>query len=223
MSRLEKLICLAGLALALLVPAAHAETYPTKSIRIIVSYATGDGTDILARLFAQKLGDSWGQTVIVGNRPGANGIFGSEVIARSPPYDYNLVLVVAAHVINPNLKAKMPFDTLKDSTSISMVATSPLVVVSPGVSANNIEEPIALAKAQPGKLSSSSSEPSSRLAGDQFKSLAGTELLHAPYKGDSQIMIEPAQRPHLGRLYQRPYRAATPQVKGNSACSASAA
>ena len=191
MSRLEKLICLAGLALALLVPAAHADTYPAKTVRIIVPYATGGGTDILARLFAQKLGDSWGQPVIVENRPGADGIIGSELIAKSPPDGYNLVLVVAAHVINPSLKAKMPFDILKDFTPITMVAASPwVVVVSPVVPAHNIRELIALAKAQPGKLTFGSSEPSSRLAGEQFKSLAGIELLHIPYKGGSQIMTD---------------------------------
>ena len=191
MSRLEKLICLAGLALALLVPAAHADTYPAKTVRIIVPYATGGGTDILARLFAQKLGDSWGQPVIVENRPGADGIIGSELIAKSPPDGYNLVLVVAAHVINPSLKAKMPFDILKDFTPITMVAASPwVVVVSPVVPAHNIRELIALAKAQPGKLTFGSSEPSSRLAGEQFKSLASVELLHIPYKGGSQIMTD---------------------------------
>ena len=191
MSRLEKLICLAGLALALLVPAAHADTYPAKTVRIIVPYATGGGTDILARLFAQKLGDSWGQPVIVENRPGADGIIGSELIAKSPPDGYNLVLVVAAHVINPSLKEKMPFDILKDFTPITMVAASPwVVVVSPVVPAHNIRELIALAKAQPGKLTFGSSEPSSRLAGEQFKSLAGIELLHIPYKGGSQIMTD---------------------------------
>jgi len=188
---LEKLLRLAGLALALLLPAAHAQTYPSKPVRIMVPYATGGGTDILARLFAQKLTDAWGQSVIVENRPGGDGIIGSEVIAKSPPDGYNIMLVVAAHVINPSLKTKMPFDVLKDFTPITELAASPwVVVVSPNVAAKNIKELIALAKAQPGKLSFGSSEPSSRLAGEQFKEQAGVDLLHVPYKGGSQIMTD---------------------------------
>ncbi|MBI5907611.1 MAG: tripartite tricarboxylate transporter substrate binding protein [Burkholderiales bacterium] len=185
------MISLAGLALALLTPVAHADSYPSKPLRIVVPYAAGGGTDILARLFAQKMSDSWGQPVIVENRPGADGTIGTELIARSPADGYNLVLVVAAHVINPSLKAKMPFDTLKDFTPITMVAASPwVVVVSPVVPANNIKELIALAKAQPGKLAFGSSDPSSRLAGEQFKSLAGVDLQHVPYKGGAPVMTD---------------------------------
>lgn len=191
MSKLKKMISLAGLALALLTPVAHADSYPSKPLRIVVPYAAGGGTDILARLFAQKMSDSWGQPVIVENRPGADGTIGTELIARSPADGYNLVLVVAAHVINPSLKAKMPFDTLKDFTPITMVAASPwVVVVSPVVPANNIKELIALAKAQPGKLAFGSSDPSSRLAGEQFKSLAGVDLQHVPYKGGAPVMTD---------------------------------
>lgn len=191
MSKLKKLISLAGLALALLNPVAHADSYPSKPLRIVVPYAAGGGTDILARLFAQKLSESWGQPVIVENRPGADGAIGTELIARSPADGYNLVLVVAAHVINPSLKAKMPFDILKDFTPITMVAASPwVVVVSPVVPANNIKELIALAKAQPGKLAFGSSDPSSRLAGEQFKSMAGVDLQHIPYKGGAPVMAD---------------------------------
>lgn len=182
---------LAGLALVLLAPLAQAQAFPTKPVRIIVPYATGGGTDILARLFAQKLGEAWSQTVVVENRPGADGIIGSEVIAQSPPDGHNLMLVVAAHVINPSIKAKIPFDVIKDFTPVTLVAESPwVVVVNPSVQATNVKELIALAKAQPGKLSFGSSEPSSRLAGEQFKSLAGVDLLHVPYKGGSQIMTD---------------------------------
>jgi tripartite-type tricarboxylate transporter receptor subunit TctC len=182
---------LAGLALALLAPLALAQGYPSKPVRLMVPYASGGGTDILARLFAQKLGDAWGQSVVVENRPGADGIIGSEVIVQSPPDGHNLMLVVAAHVINPSIKSKVPFDVIKDFTPVTEVAESPwVVVVNPGVPANNVKELIALAKAQPGKLSFGSSEPSSRLAGEQFKALAGIDLLHVPYKGGSQIMTD---------------------------------
>jgi tripartite-type tricarboxylate transporter receptor subunit TctC len=184
-----------SLALAmcgLLATTAHAQqTYPNKPIRILVPYAPAGGTDILARLFAQKLGESWGQSVIVENRPGADGLIGTEIVARSAPDGYNLVLVVAAHVINPSLKTKMPFDILKDFAAVSLVAESPwVVVVNPSVKANTVKELIALAKSQPGMLSFGSSEPSSRLAGELFKSLADVNLLHVPYKGGSQIMTD---------------------------------
>ena len=169
----------------------QAQQYPTKPVRIMVPYAPGGGTDILARLFAQKLTEAWGQSVVVENRPGADGVIGSEVIVNAPPDGYSVALVVAAHVINPFVKSKMPFDVIKDFTPVTLVAASPwVVVVNPTVAANNIRELIALAKAQPGKLSFGSSEPSSRLAGEQFKVQAGVNLLHVPYKGGSQIMVD---------------------------------
>lgn len=180
---------LGALILALVAPVALAQAYPSKTVRIIVPYAAGGGTDILARLFAQKLTERWGQSVIVENRPGGDGIIGSEVVAQAVPDGYNLVLVVGAHVINPSLKSRMPYDVIRDFTPVTLVAATPwVVVVNPGVPAKNIRELIALAKAQPGQLTFGSSEPSSRLAGEQFKSLSGTELLHVPYKGGSQIM-----------------------------------
>ncbi len=182
---------LIAMALALVAPFASAQSFPTKAVRIIVPYAPGGGTDILARLFAQKLGEKWGQTVVVENKPGADGIIGSEIVASGPGDGYNLMLVVAAHVINPSLKSKMPFDVLKDFTPVSQVAFSPwVVVVNPGVPVKDIKELIAYAKANPGKLTFGSSEPSSRLAGEQFKSMANVDLVHVPYKGGSQIMTD---------------------------------
>ena len=179
-------------ALALcLATVAHAQPYPNKQVRVMVPYAPGGGTDILARLFAQKLTDAWGQSVVVENRPGADGVIGSEVIARETPDGYHVMLVVAAHVINPFVKSRLPFDVIRDFAPVTLVAASPwVVVVNPAVPANNIRELIALAKARPGKLSFGSSEPSSRLAGEQFKVQAGVDLLHVPYKGGSQIMVD---------------------------------
>ncbi len=178
-------------ALAVLPALAQAQAYPAKSVRLMVPYPAAGGTDILARLFAQKLTEAWGQSVVVENRPGADGVIGSEVVMASPPDGHTLMLVVAAHVINPFVKARMPFDVLKDFTPVTLVSASPWVVVlNPAVPANNIRELIALAKAQPGKLTFGSSEPSSRLAGEQFKVQAGVDLLHIPYKGGSQIMAD---------------------------------
>ena len=191
MPRFTLLCRLAMLACALTMAPAGAQQYPTKPVRIMVPYAPGGGTDILARLFAQRLTEAWGQSVVVENRPGADGVIGSEVIVNSPPDGHNLVLVVAAHLINPFVKARLPFDVVKDFTPVTLVSVSPwVVVVNPTVPANNIRELIALAKAQPGKLVFGSSEPSSRLAGEQFKVQAGVDLLHVAYKGGSQIMTD---------------------------------
>lgn len=191
MPRITGFITAAALALAAFAIPASAQTYPAKTVRLLVPYAPGGGTDILARLFAQKLTEAWGQIVVVENRPGADGVIGSEVVKVAQPDGYSLMLVVAAHVINPFVKANIPFDVVKDFTPVTLVAASPwVVVVNPAVPANNIRELIALAKAQPGKLSFGSSEPSSRLAGEQFKQQAGVNLLHVPYKGGSQIMSD---------------------------------
>ena len=188
LSALELIGCA---VLALLAPVAIAQQFPVKPMRIIVPYAPGGGTDILARLYAQKLTESWGQSVVVENRPGADGVIGSGIVARSSPDGYTLALVVAAHVINASMKRSLPYDVLKDFAPVTLVAASPwVVVVNPAVPANNIQELIALAKAQPGKLAFGSSEPSSRLAGELFKSQAGIDLLHVPYKGGSQIMTD---------------------------------
>ena len=184
---------LLGVALLLLAgaQAAHAQTqaYPSKSIKIIVPYAPGGGTDILARLLAQQLSIDWGHSAVVENRPGANGMIGAELVAKSPPDGHTLMLVVAAHVINPSIYAKVPYDAIADFAAVTLVASSPWVVVVNGtLPAANIKELIALARSQPGKLSFGSSEPSSRLAGELFKSMAGIDLLHVPYKGGAQIM-----------------------------------
>jgi tripartite-type tricarboxylate transporter receptor subunit TctC len=181
---------LAALTTFLLCAAAHAQ-FPTRPVRIMVPYAPGGGTDIISRQLAQKLGEAWSQNVFVENRAGANGITGSEVVLKSPPDGYNVIVVVAAHVINGSLQQKMPFDPVADVTPITLVARSPWVIVAtPTVPAKNLRELVAHSKANPGKLRFGSSEPSSRLAGEQFKQLAGIDLQHVPYKGGSQIMID---------------------------------
>ena len=178
------------LALALFSAAASAQ-FPTKPVRIVVPYAPGGGTDIISRQLAQKLAEAWGQNVFVENRAGANGITGTEVILKSAPDGHNLVVVVAAHVINASLQASMPFDPVADVTPITLIARSPwVIVVTPSVPAKDLREFVSYAKANPGKLRFGSSEPSSRLAGEQFKQLAGIDLQHVPYKGGSQIMTD---------------------------------
>ena len=177
-------------ALALVSAAASAQ-FPTKPVRVMVPYAPGGGTNIISRQLAQKLAEAWGQNVFVENRAGANGITGTEVVLKSAPDGHNVVVVVAAHVINASLQASMPFDPVANVTPITLIARSPwVIVVTPSVPAKDLREFVSYAKANPGKLRFGSSEPSSRLAGEQFKQLASIDLQHVPYKGGSQIMTD---------------------------------
>ena len=179
-----------ALAAALAAANAYSQAFPTKPVRIVVPYAPGGGTDIISRTIAQKLSESWGQNVFVENRAGANGISGTDVVLKSPPDGHNLVVVVAAHVINSSLVTKMPFDPVADVAPVTLIARSPWVIVVIPSLPTTLKEFVAQAKANPGKLRFGSSEPSSRLAGEQFKQLAGINLEHIPYKGGSQIMTD---------------------------------
>lgn len=171
--------------------AASAESFPNRAVRIVVPYTPAGGTDIVARLFAERLRALWGQPVTVENRPGADGIIGSEVVARASADGYTLLLVVAAHVINPSIKLRVPFDVIKDFSPVTLIAASPwVVVVNNEVRATTISELIALAKSGPQKLTFGSSDPSSRLAVEQFKSMAGIELNHVPYKGAAPVIAD---------------------------------
>jgi tripartite-type tricarboxylate transporter receptor subunit TctC len=170
---------------------AQAQSFPNRAVRIVVPYAPGGGTDIISRQLAQKLQEAWGQPVLVDNRPGANGVIGTDWVLKSPPDGHTLAVVVAAHVINPSMVTKMPFDALNDVAPVTLIASSPwVIVVNPAVPAQSLRELMSLAKADPGKLKFGSSEPSSRLAGEQFKQQASVDLLHVPYKGGSQIMTD---------------------------------
>ncbi|WP_151638507.1 Bug family tripartite tricarboxylate transporter substrate binding protein [Noviherbaspirillum aerium] len=193
--RRQIMLCLMAAPMLVAAGATHAQAqatqYPAKPIRLIVPYGTGGGTDIIARLYAQKLKDAWGQSVIVENRPGGDGIIGSEVVARSPADGYTLMLVVAGHVINPGIKSKMPFDVQTDFTPVTLVATSPWVIVtSRSLAVTTVKELVEHAKANPGKVSFGSSEPSSRLAGEFFRLQSRVSMVNIPYKGGAQIMTD---------------------------------
>jgi tripartite-type tricarboxylate transporter receptor subunit TctC len=177
------------LALALLVglaPAAWAQTYPTRAIRLIVPYAPGGGTDNLARLIAPKLSESLGQQVVIDNRPGASGNIGYELAAKAAPDGYTLTMVDTSYMTNPSLYAKLPIDFDKDLAPLSLLASGPVIlVVHPSLAARSVKELIALAKAQPGKLNfaSGGNGSSTHLGGELFKLVAGVDILHVPYKG----------------------------------------
>ena len=173
-------------------PMAGAQAYPAKPIRIVVPFPPGGATDILARAVAQKLTDAWGQAVVVDNRPGAGGNIGSEIVAKAAPDGYTLEMgTVGTHAINASLYAKMPYDHVKDFAPVILVAGVPnVLVVNPTLPVNSVQELIAYAKANPGKLNfaSSGSGTSIHLAGELFKVMAGVQMTHIPYKGSAPAL-----------------------------------
>ena len=176
-----------GTALACMALPASAQPYPNKPVRLIVTFAAGGGTDLAARAVAPKLSEALGQPVVIENRAGANGAVGAEATAKAAPDGYTLMVGAAGTLaVAPHLNSKMPFDTFKDFAPVSLLATSPFVVtVNPGVKAESLRDLLALAKAQPGKLSfgSSGTGGAPQLAGELFKAQAGVDMLHVPYKG----------------------------------------
>lgn len=184
-------IALAGMASAALV-SAHATAadaaanYPNKPIRMVVPFSPGGTSDTLARILGQKLTEAWGQQVVVDTRPGASGIIGAEIAMRAPSDGYTLLHAnMSQWATNPNLY-KVSYDTLRDFAPVSLVATAPqLLVVNPGVAAKSVQELIQLARARPGTLNFGSGGAGTLAypAGEMFKSLAGVNLVHIPYKG----------------------------------------
>jgi tripartite-type tricarboxylate transporter receptor subunit TctC len=172
----------------------HAQTYPAKPIRMIVPFPPGGATDIVGRLIAQKMADPMGQQVIVDNRSGAGGTIGSDIAAKAPPDGYTLLLGTSStHAIAPSLYSKLPYDPVRDFTPVTLVATATiLLAVHPSIPARNVKELIALAKRQPNALSFASSGNGgiSHLVGEHFKSVAGIQMLHVPYKGDTPALVD---------------------------------
>jgi len=184
-------------ALALLVGSlslsAHCQSYPAKPVRLVVPFAPGGSTDIVARLLGQKLNEIWGQTVIVDNRAGGSTVIGTDIVAKAPPDGHTLLVTPAPFTIVPSLAAKLPYDPHKDFEPITLINTTPLVVVvHPGVPAASIKELVALAKARPGALNfgSSGSGGSNHLAGELFNAMAGVKMVHVPYKGNAPALTD---------------------------------
>jgi len=181
---------------ALLVAAAGAATaqpYPSKSLRLIVPFAPGGSADFVARLVGQKLAESFGQQVIVDNRGGGSGMIGNELVARSAPDGYTLTIgTLGPFAVNQSLFSKMPYDPVKDFTPITNLVNLPSVLlVHPSVPAKSVKELIALARKRPGELqySSAGSGAQPHLTAEMFKTMAGVNLLHVPYKGAGPQMI----------------------------------
>jgi tripartite-type tricarboxylate transporter receptor subunit TctC len=184
---------LAALALALLGAQVFAQSYPNRPIRLVVGFTPGGVSDVLARAMSAKLSQNLGQQVVVDNRPGAGTTIASEFVARATPDGYTLYFCDATtHAINASLYTKLRYDSVKDFAFISLVASTPLLlVVNPALPAKTVPELIALAKSRAGQLNYASSGNGTivHLAGETFKSMAGVDLLHVPYKGSAPATV----------------------------------
>ncbi|MDB5812847.1 MAG: hypothetical protein JWN94_4969 [Betaproteobacteria bacterium] len=173
---------------------AVAQTYPDKPIRIISPFSPGGGTDLMGRLIGQQLTKSWGQQVIVENRPGANGMLGSEFVAKSAPDGYTLLIgTMGTHGINASLYRKMPYDAVNDFTPVTALITSPmLLLVHPSIPARSVRDYIALARAKPAQITFSSAGTGSvgHLAGELFNYIAQVRIVHVPYRGSGPATID---------------------------------
>jgi tripartite-type tricarboxylate transporter receptor subunit TctC len=182
----------AAVALALLAPAAAAQDYPTKPIRIVVAFVPGGATDILARLLSQRFYEAFGQVVTVENRAGAGGTIGADIVAKSPADGYTLLMTSASLAVNVTLYPKTPYDARRDLAPIVHVASSPIVLtVHPSVPARTVKELVALSKARKEGLNfgSNGSGTTSHLGGVMLQQVAGLKITHIPYKGAGASMI----------------------------------
>ena len=194
MNALGRSILVAAALAAAGAPAIAAEAYPTRPIRLIVPFPPGGGTDIMGRLVASHLTDKLGVQTVVDNRGGAGGIIGTELAAKANPDGHTLLIgSVSTISINPSLYPKLPFDTLKDLSPISLIASTPSVVVVPAsLTARSVKDLITLAKAKPGQLNfaSAGSGTSHHLGGELFKATAGINIVHVPYKGTAPAVTD---------------------------------
>lgn len=170
----------------------YAQTYPAGPVRIVVPFPAGGGVDNLGRLAAARLSDSLGRTFVVENRGGANGMIGSEVVAKSPKDGYTLMVNGANFVTSPSLYKKSPYDPVRDFEAISLIAFGPNVLVAhPSLPATSVKELIVLARAKPGEIgfAGSGSGSTPHLAGELFNVMAGVKMVHIPYRGSGPAMI----------------------------------
>ena len=211
--KLRRHLATALLACLPLIAAAQGD-FPNKAIRIVVPFPPGGATDAAARLVATKMSEKWGQPVVVDNRAGAGGNVGSDLVAKSAPDGYTLVMgVTGSHAINTSLYSRMPYDPVADFVAISQVAVVPnVLVVHPSVPAQSLAELVALAKREPGKLNYASlgNGTAAHLGMEMLKSAAGIDIAHVPYKGSApavsdllagqvQVMVDglPSALPHV--------------------------
>ncbi len=182
-----------GAAAALALACSWAQTYPSKTIRIVVPFTAGSATDIMARVVGEKLQAAWGQPVVVENRPGAGGTLGATQVAKSEPDGHTLVVVSTGHVVNPVLYDKLQYDTLGDFAGVTPLATLPSVlVVGAGSPIKSVSELIAAARAKPGALNYASAGVGSatHVNAEKFRASANLQLTHIPFKGTPETIVE---------------------------------
>ena len=185
------LVC-AGAVCAQPASTSSGQAYPAKPVRVVVPFAPGGGTDVIARHLATGMSESLKRQVIVDNRAGANGIVGTEIVARAPADGYTLLFVSSPHSVNPSMYAKLPYDTLRDFAPVSLVALSPYVLVThPSLPVRNVKDLVALAKKRPDQIlyGSGGSGSSAHLSAELFNQMAGVKLREVPFKGAGPALI----------------------------------
>jgi tripartite-type tricarboxylate transporter receptor subunit TctC len=185
--------CIGAIAVAWSSPAT-AQTFPERPVRLVLSFGAAGGTpDTIARLIGPKLTEMWGKQVVVDPRAGAGGVLGTEITAKAPGDGYTVVIVSPAHAINPGLRRKLPYDSVKDFTPITQLVENPnILTVYPLLGVRSVQELIAAAKAKPGSLAYGSAGvgSSQHLSGELFKTMAGIDMVHVPYKGGGAVVID---------------------------------
>ena len=218
---------LAAITVSALVQAQGAESFPNKSLKIVVPFPAGGAADVFARLTGQKLSEVWSQPVVVENKPGAGGPIATQYVATAQPDGYTLLVVTVGHAVNPALYPKLAYDTEKDLKPVAMLANLPsILVIGPSLKVNSVQELIALARSQPGKLTyaSSGNATTSHVAAAMFTSMTDIKMLHVPYKGSApamtdlisgqvDILIDPiaTAKPHLDSGKLRALAVTTPE------------
>ena len=173
--------------------ATHAQSYPNRPLRFVVPFPASGTNDIIARALGQKLAEDLGQSVVIDNRGGANGIIGMDLTAKSPPDGHTFLIIGGGFAINPSMYRKLPFDPVRDFTPVSLVGTgSHVIVVHPSLPARTLDELITLGKSSPGKFAMASTGVGNvtHLAGELFMSLTGARFVHVPYKGGGQAITD---------------------------------
>jgi tripartite-type tricarboxylate transporter receptor subunit TctC len=209
---------LLALALAALAPAAHAQNYPTKPVRLIISFTPGSSTDIIGRAVAAKLQEMWGQPVVAENRPGAGGTVGSEFVVRSDPDGYTLLANSSAHAANPGMYKELRYDTMRDFVNLALLGGGPnVLIVSPESGWKSLKDFVDAAKKTPGKLNFSSAGIGSgtHFNLEKLKLAAGIDVQHIPYKGTPEAIGDTIANRVC--CYWAPLNAALPHVNGGKA------
>ena len=191
--RFAALAVAAGLLLTSIAPAAYAQRYPSRPIKLIIPVPPGSGTDLIGRTLGGKMAERMGVPVVVENVPGASAAIGTDRLAKSPPDGYTIMLGYTVHATNPIFNPKIPYDTLRDTAPIAYVCYIPLVLdVHPSVPVNSVQELIAFAKSNPGKLSyaSGGAGAGAHLSGELFRIMTKTDIVHVPYKGNAPAVVD---------------------------------